>query len=193
MSYSSFKIILFSFAVVLSLSSCSSIDIFKENAEIPIRQTYKSFVILNKEVSMNGFSTEFIDQQVQLRLEELLVKEGLTYDKDAPELVIRYTSNEDPRKREVRNDYPSYPYYGYRAWDPWRYNPYGYNQNNSNSTNYELVQLIVDFIDPREDKLLMTLTGVTEVSSPKTKSSKVLKTTDKLVSFFMNEVNSSQK
>lgn len=194
MTILNFKTFVFSCLLSLLFSSCSSIDIFKENVELPIRHTYQSFVILNKEVDMDGFSAEFIDQQVQIRLEEVLVKEGLTYNKDTPELVIRYTSNEDPRKREVRNNYPSYPYYGYRAWDPWRYNPYGYNnQSNKNTTNYELVQVIVDFIDPKEDKLLMTLTGVTEITNPKSKSSKILKTTDKIIEFFIHEIDLENK
>ena len=57
------------------------------------------------------------------------------------------------------------------------------------TTNYELVQVIVDFIDPKEDKFLMTLTGVTEVSSPKTKDNKVLKTVDRIIDEFIFEVS----
>lgn len=176
------------FLVILfaGISSCSSIEIFKENTEIPLKKTYNSFVIINQEVGMRGFSSQFIDQQVQIHLQQALEAEGLTYDKTEPELIIRYTSNEDLRKRESTQNYNPYPYWGYRAWDPWRYNPY-YNTRNTSSSNYELVQVIVDFIDQEEDKLLMTLTGVTEVSSQKTKSKKVLKTTDKIIDYFLTE------
>lgn len=174
------------------LTSCSSIEIFKENTEVPIRIPYKSFVIINQEVDMRGFSSQFIDQQVQIRLKEGLEARGLVYDKDTPELVIRYTSNEDPRKRDNPQNYNPYPYWGYRVWDPWMYNPYYNTRNTNTTTNYELVQLIVDFIDQKQDKLLMTLTGVTEVSSQKTKSKKVLKTTDKIVDYFTNEIEAAQ-
>lgn len=173
------------------LCSCSSIEIFKENTEVPIKRPYKSFVIINKEVGIRGFSSEFIDAQVQIHLKEALEAEGMIYDKTEPELVIRYTSNEDPRKREVTQNFNPYPYWGYRVWDPWMYNPYYNNQNNS-TTTYELVQVIVDFIDQKDDKLLMTLTGVTEVSSQKTKSKKVLKTTDKIVDYFLSEIKQVQ-
>ncbi len=178
---------------VLALSSCSAIEIFEENNEIPIKKPYRSFVIINKEVGIRGFSSELIDQQVQIHLQEALEEQGLIYDKTEPELVIRYTSNEDPRKRETYQNNNLYPFWGYRAWDPWRFNPY-YNtrNNNSSTTNYELVQVIVDFIDPKEDKLLMTLTGVTEVSSQKTKSNKVLRTTDKIIDYFLYEVKDTQ-
>lgn len=138
---------------------------------------------------MRGFTSQFIDQQVQIHLQEALEAQGLVYDKTEPELVIRYTSNEDQRKRENTQNYNPYPYWGYRVWDPWMYNPYYNNRNNNSSTsNYELVQVIVDFIDQKEDKLLMTLTGVTEVSSQKTKSRKVLKTTDKIINYFLVEL-----
>ena len=179
--------------IILILSSCSSIEIFKENTEVPIRSPYKSFVIINKEVGMRGFSSQFIDQQVQIHLQEALEAQGLVYDKTEPELVIRYTSNEDQRKRESTQNYNPYPYWGYRVWDPWMYNPYYNNRStNSSTSNYELVQVIVDFIDQKEDKLLMTLTGVTEVSSQKTKSKKVLKTTDKLINYFLVEIENTQ-
>lgn len=178
--------------LLVGLSSCSAIEIFKENAEIPVRRPYNSFVIINQEVGMRGFNSQFIDQQVQVHLQEALEAQGLVYDKTEPELIIRYTSNEDPRKRETYQNNNTYPYWGYRVWDPWMYNPYFNNRNNPTTSNYELVQVIVDFIDQKEDKLLMTLTGVTEVSSQKTKSKKVLKTTDKIIEFFLNELEQTE-
>lgn len=97
----------------LALSSCTAIDIFEENNEIPIKRPYKSFVIINQEVGMRGFSSELIDQQVQIHLQEALEEQGLIYDKTEPELVIRYTSNEDPRKRETYQNNTPYPYWAY--------------------------------------------------------------------------------
>jgi hypothetical protein len=74
------------------------------------------------------------------------------------------------------------------------YNPNMYNNMSRNSTSsYELIQVIVDFIDPKEDKFLMTLTGVTEVSSPKSKDNKILKTTDKIVERFITELETVNK
>ncbi|RAI93890.1 DUF4136 domain-containing protein [Algoriphagus yeomjeoni] len=181
---------------LLVLSSCNSIEIFKENTEVPVRRPYKSFVIINQEVGIRGFSSQFIDEQVQIHLREALEAKGLVYDKSEPELIIRYTSNEDQRKRDTYSSNNYYPYWGSRVLGPWIYNPYDpyfNNRNNSPTTsNYELVQVIVDFIDQKEDKLLMTLTGVTEVSSLKTKSKKVLKTTDKIVEYFLYELKDAE-
>jgi hypothetical protein len=181
--------ILFGF-LLLNLFSCSSIEIFKENTEISSTKTYKSFVIINQEIGMQGFSSQFLDQQVQIHIQEALEAKGFAYDKTAPDLVIRYTSNEDLRERKVNNNLNTYPLWGYRVWDPWVYNPYGpYQRNSSSTSNYELVQVIIDFIDPIEDKMLMTLTGVTEVTSEKTKGKIVLKTTDKILSKFLEDVH----
>jgi hypothetical protein len=178
------------------LSSCNAIEIFKENTEVPVRRPYRSFVIINQEVGIRGFSSQFIDEQVQIHLQDALEAKGLVYDKNEPELIIRYTSNEDQRKRDTYSSNNYYPYWGSRVMGPWIYNPYDpyfNNRNNSQTTsNYELVQVIVDFIDQKEDKLLMTLTGVTEVSSPKTKSKKVLKTTDKIIDYFLYELKDAE-
>lgn len=179
--------------IVLMQLSCSSIEIFKENTEIAPSKDYKSFVITNQEIGVQGFSSQFIDQQVQIRIQEELEAHGLVYDKASPDLVIRYTSNEDLRERKESANIKNYPFWGYRVWDPWVYNPYSpYRNNSSNTSNYELIQVIVDFIDPAEDNLLMTLTGVTEVSSEKTKGKIILKTTDKILSRFLEDVHQIQ-
>jgi hypothetical protein len=181
--------LLFPLFIFTLLTSCASIDVFKENVELKIKKPYQSFVIINQEVGMRGFSSQFIDAQVQIQLQEALEAQGLTYDKSQPDLVIRYTSNEDPRKREITNNYNQSPFWGYRVWDPWMYNSNFNNNSMRTSTNsYELVQVIVDFIDPKEDKFLMTLTGVTEVSSPKSKDKKVFKITDKIIERFISEI-----
>lgn len=165
------------------LTSCSSIEVFKENTEISVARPYQTFVIINTEVGMSGFSSQFLDELVQIQIKETLEDAGLRYDTLRPELVIRYNSNEDRRQRETVNNTNPYPYWGYRVYDPWRYNTY--NTTSISTSNYELLQVIVDFIDPKEDKFIMTLTGVTEVSSPKYKEKKVEQTLDTVLKTFL--------
>lgn len=169
------------------VSSCSSVEVFKENTEIPMSRPLQTFVIINKEVGMRGFSEQFIDELVQIQIQETLEKAGMVYDSKKPDLVIRYHSNEDSRQREVVNNSNPYPFWGYRVYDPWMYNPYNSNYNRVSTSNYELLQVILDFIDPAQDKFLMTLTGVTEVSSPKYKQKKVEKTLDSVLRSFLNQ------
>lgn len=181
-----------SFAILVMLCSCSSIEVFKENTEIPIARPYQTFVLINTEVGMRGFSDQFLDELVQIQIRETLEKSGMIYDSKKPDLVIRYHSNEDPRQREVVNNLNPYPFWGYRVFDPWMYNPYNPNFNRVSTSNYELLQVIVDFIDPAQDKFLMTLTGVTEVSSPKSKQKKVEKALDSVLQSFLNQKTQSR-
>lgn len=181
------QLFLFLFAGIALLSSCSSIEVFKENTEIPVSRPYQTFVLINKEVGMRGFSEQFIDELVQIQIQETLEKAGMVYDSKKPDLVIRYHSNEDSRQREVVNNQNPYPFWGYRVYDPWMYNPYNSNFNRVSTSNYELLQVIVDFIDPAQDKFLMTLTGVTEVSNPKSKQKKVEKTLSTVLQSFLNQ------
>lgn len=178
----------FLFLILLSgFSSCSSIEIFKENTEIPVRRSYSSFVIVNQEVNIRGFSAQYLDEKVQDHIRTSLESQGMVYDKATPDLVIRYTSNEDQRQRESTNYSTPYPMWGYRVWDPRMYGPYSPYGYERRTDNYELLQVIVDFIDPKEDKFLMTLTGVTEVSSPKSKEKKVIQATDKILERYLSE------
>jgi hypothetical protein len=48
-----------------------------------------------------------------------------------------------------------------------------------------LLQVIVDVIDPKQDKYLMTLTGVTEVATPKSKIKITLKALEKTTNTFL--------
>jgi hypothetical protein len=172
------------------LSACSSVEVFVENREIPFQKTYRSFVLVNKELGIAGFSDPKLDQQVQVALEEQLYAAGLVYDAKQPDLVIRYHSNEDLRQRERVNTLNPYPYWGMRMYDPWLFNPMmGNFRSQVTTTNYALLQVILDVIDPKEDKYLMTLTGVTEVSTPKSKTKITLKAIEKTTNTFL-EYNS---
>lgn len=162
------------------LSSCSSIELFKERTEIRPYKDYTSFVIVNKEVGSNSFNDEMVDARIINELEVQMKALGLIYSQQSPDLVLRYTSNEDPRQREIYNN--QFPMWGMRVWDPWMYDPrFMGRQNMVNTKNYELIQLIVDFIDPKQDKMLITITAVSEASSPKVKNKNLIKSAKKVV------------
>lgn len=167
--------------------SCSSIEIFKENTEFTPYKEYKSFVITNKEIGHRGFNDAYLDAIVADLLQSQLEEQGLQYERDNPELVIRYTSNEDPRQKEVYNN--RYPMWGGRVWDPWMYDPRFNNQQITVSTkNYQLMQIMVDFIDPKNDKILMQLTAVSEVNGPKDKKNKAIKSMEKIAQTYKNHI-----
>lgn len=181
------------FLLVALLFSCNTAEIFVENREIPFQKTYGSFVLVNKELGIPGFSDSKLDQQVQEALEAQLLAAGLVYDAKKPDLVIRYHSNEDLRQRERVNTMNPYPFWGMRMYDPWLFNPMMGNFGPQvTTTKYELLQVILDIIDPSQEKSLMTLTGVTEVSSPKSKAKITLKALEKTTNTFL-EFNFTEK
>ena len=181
------------FFLVGLLFSCNSAEIFVENREIPFQKRYQSFVLVNKELGIPGFSDPKLDQQVQEALEAQLLAAGLVYDAKQPDLVIRYHSNEDPRQRERVNTMNPYPYWGMRMYNPWLFNPMmGNYRSTVTTTKYELLQVILDIIEPDQEKSLMTLTGVTEVTSAKSKSKITLKALEKTTNTFL-EFNFTQK
>ena len=184
---------LFAILAASLLWSCNTAEIFVENREIPFQKTYQSFVLVNKELGIPGFSDPKLDQQVQEALEAQLLAAGLVYDPKKPDLVIRYHSNEDLRQRERVNNMNPYPFWGMRMYDPWLFNPMMGNFGPQvTTTKYELLQVIVDIIDPSQEKSLMTLTGVTEVPSPKSKAKITLKVLEKTTNTFL-EFNFTEK
>ena len=173
-------------------TSCSSIEIFKEKTEFAPYKDYRSFVITNKEIGYRGFNDAYLDATVSDQLQSLLEEQGLKYERESPELVIRYTSNEDPRQKEVYNN--RHPMWGGRVWDPWMYDPRFLNQQNQVSTkNYQLMQIMVDFIDPNNDKILMQLTAVSEVSSARDKKTKALKSIEKIAQTYKSHINPTKE
>lgn len=180
-----------SFFILIFLSSCSTIEIFKEKTEFAPYKEYKSFVITNKEIGHRGFNDAYLDAVVSEHLQYLLEEQGLKYERDSPDLVIRYTSNEDMRQKEVYNY--RYPMWGGRVWDPWIHDPRFLNQQNLVSTrNYQLMQIMVDFIDPKKDKVLMQLTAVSEVvSGSKDKKKKALKSIEKITRTYKSHIQAT--
>ncbi|WP_291777991.1 DUF4136 domain-containing protein [Cecembia sp.] len=177
--------------IAYSLSSCSTIEVFKEKTEFRPYKEYQSFVILNREVGFKGFNDEFLDALVSDGLHQLFEEQGLVYERENPDLVIRYTSNEDLREKEVMNN--MYPMWGWRVWDPFLFDPRFNNNRGMYSTkNYELMQLIVDFIDTKNDKMLMQLTAVSEIHNPNDKKRKVRKSVEKVAETYMGHIQNSK-
>jgi len=181
------KFFLFCFIFLLGLlSACSSVEVFVENREASFQKSYSSFVLVNKELGIAGFADSELDKQVKDALEAQLIASGLVYDAKQPDLVIRYHSNEDLRQRERVNNMNPYPFWGMRMYDPWLFNPMmGNFRSQVTTTKYELLQVIIDVIDPKQDKYLMTLTGVTEVATPKSKTKITLKALEKTTNTFL--------
>lgn len=178
--------------IAFLLSGCSSIDIFREKMEVNPIPPYKSFVIVNQEAKMTAFGDGLLDAIASTGLQNFLEDNGQVYDSANPDIVIRYTSNQDLRQRETYN-YPMMPMWGMRVWDPWMFDPRWNNPMNTvNTKNYELFQFIVDFIDPKQDKLIIRITAVTETSNAKEKRRKLEKSVNLVGKTYLEHIYSKK-
>lgn len=177
--------------LIATITSCSSIEIFKEKTEFRPYKQYQSFVIVNREIGFKGFNDDLLDALVSDGLFEYFESQGLVYERENPDLIIRYTSNEDLRQKEVMNN--NYPMWGWRVWDPFLFDPRFNNRPMYSTKNYELMQLIVDFIDPSNDKKLMQLTAVTEIHNPKDKKKKLRKSVEKVAETYFDHIQTSNR
>ena len=169
-----------------SMSSCSSVEVFTEKKEVPILKPYQRFALVNKELGIQGFSDQDLDVMVQNELIQMLTSTGMQYDAVNPEVLIKYYSNEDIRQREQVVPLSPYPYWGMRMYDPWLFNPMMRNYSSTvRTSNYELLQVILDIIDPKADKYVMMITAVTEVSQPKNKPKLTIQALHKATTSFV--------
>lgn len=175
------------------LSACSSIDIFKEKMEVRPVPSYQTFVIVNQEARIAGFQDNFLDAIAASGLQNFLENQGMVYDQTNPDVVIRYTSNQDPRQKETYN-YPMMPMWGMRVWDPWMFDPMWNNRMNPVTTrNYELFQFIVDFIDPKQEKLVIRITAVTETANQRERQKKLEKAVNLVGKAYIEHTNNQPK
>lgn len=181
------KLILITFFI--AITSCSSIEIFKENMEVKPVPGYQTFVIVNQEANISGFKDNFYDAVAAAGLQNYLESQGMIYDRVNPEVVIRYTSNQDPRQRNSYNT-NMMPMWGMRVWDPWMFDPMWNSRFNTvTSRNYELFQFIVDFIDPKQEKLIVRMTAVSETANEKEKLKKLEKSLNLVSKSFLEYIN----
>lgn len=179
--------------LALVFSACSSIDIFQEKMEVKPIPAYNTFVIVNLEANMNAFGDELLNAIASTGLQNALEENGQIYEPSNPDIVIRFTSNQDQRQRETYN-YPMMPMWGMRVWDPWMFDPrWNSRMNSVNTKNYELFQFIVDFIDPKQDKLIVRITAVTETSNAKEKRKKLEKSVNLVVKTYLEHISKNSK
>ena len=181
-----FKKLLGLVVTIILSTACSSIEIFKEKTEFRPYKAYQSFAVLNREVGLRGFNDEFLDAMVSDGLITLFEAQGMVYERQNPELVIRYSSNEDLRQREIINN--MLPMWGWRVWDPFLFDPMFNSPNMFSTKNYELLQLIVEFIDTSNNQMLMQLTAVSEVQGEREKRKRIRKSVEKIAETYFNHI-----
>ncbi len=181
-----YKLTLILFFLLFHIS-CSSIEIYKDNTELSPYKENRSFMILNKENNLNGFADELLNEKTINEIEFKMMKLGLYYDNKTPDLVIEFSSNEDPRHKEIfRSQYPA----GRPLWNSYNNDPRGLSKQYTISfKDYEVIQVVMNFIDPTQDKMYIRVMAVTEVSSIESKYHLTTKSVGKIVKAYDQHMN----
>ncbi|SNR93396.1 protein of unknown function [Belliella buryatensis] len=167
--------------------SCSSIEIYKENIELSPYKENRSYMILNKENNLNGVADDLLNEKIIKEIEFKMMKLGLYYDSNTPDLIIEFSSNEEPRNKEIfRSQYPLGP----PSWNSYSNDArISRRQNTISFKDYEVIQLVMDFIDPSQDKMYIRVMAVTEVSSIESKYNLTTKSVGKIIKAYDQHMN----
>ncbi len=170
-------------------ASCSSVEVFTEKMEMPPVKEYQSFVLIPEFRNFQAYGSEFHDALLRDELTRKLEANGMELNRENPEMVIRYHTQLEPKEKESYNYNPFWG--GGAMYNPMFYDPFFMNRawdGPTQTRQYGWGQIILDFIDPQANKMIMRATAVGEVNSEKGKTKKIKKSVDKILDKFYNHV-----
>ena len=169
--------------IVLGLfcvAACSPVKVYTEKSDFIEQRHYQSFAILNEVQGKAAFDSPIMEEKLQYHLIEGMEKRGFVYNAEAPDLIIRYNTDLTRNQRTV---YPSYGRWG--MWNPWMWGMPMAPQ----VRQYDQGEVIVDFIDPQADRVIMRATAVGTVNNPKEKKKKIGSAVEKILKEFSTKLS----
>jgi hypothetical protein len=166
-------------AVVL-LFACSPVKVYTEKSDFIKEKEYKSFAILNEVRGKPAFGSPIMEERLQNQLIEGMEKRGFVYEADAPDLIIRYSTDITQNQRVV---YPN----PYGMWWPMWGAPM------METRKYDQGEVVFDFIDPQADKVIMRATAVGTVNNPKEKQKKIRNSVERILKEFSSKLVEQQR
>lgn len=160
---------------IVCVTACSPVKVYTEKSEFVKQRSYQTFAILNEIQGKAAFDSPIMEERLQSNLISGMEKRGYTYNADTPDLIIRYNTDVNRNQRVV---YPSYGPWG--MWNPWMWGGHMMPEVRS----YDQGEVIVDFIDPHADKVIMRATAVGTVNNPNEKQKKINTAVDKILREF---------
>ncbi|HSJ66146.1 MAG TPA: DUF4136 domain-containing protein [Anditalea sp.] len=168
--------------IVLGLfcvAACSPVKVYTEKSDFVEQKTYRTFAILNEVRGKAAFDSPIMEEKLQQNLIAGMEKRGFEYNADAPDLIIRYNTDVQQNQRTI---YPSYGRWG--MWNPWMWGmPMA-----PEVRKYEQGEVIIDFIDPNVDRIIMRATAVGTVNNPDQKQKKINTAVEKILKEFSNKL-----
>lgn len=177
--------------VLLMIAACNPVKVYMEKNEMANPQAFRTFYVISEYYDAQAFESPVLEENLQKGLTEGMQKFGYELSSEKPDLIVRYNTILTDRKKEI-NSMPMGPYgWGMNPWmwgNPWMMGPGmrgGYR-----TEKYDLGELVVDFIDTRQDKVVMRISAVSEINKPDQKGKNLKTSVEKILSEFAKAVSS---
>ncbi|AWW32560.1 DUF4136 domain-containing protein [Echinicola strongylocentroti] len=171
--------------LVVAAVACNPVKVYLEKDEVKADRKYDTFVIINQYQGKEAWNSPMLDKNLREGLAKGMEERGYKEDAHQPDLILRYNTLLSEGEKEVRDT----DYYGmspYGMYNPYMYrSPYGmpYWPSSTEIEKYNLGEVVIDFIDPMADEVILRISAVGEVNNVKQK----YKNIDASVSKILNE------
>ncbi|WP_246535414.1 DUF4136 domain-containing protein [Litoribacter ruber] len=159
---------------IVSLA-CSPVKVYTEKSDFVEAKQYQTFAILSEVKGKPAFNSPIVEERLQQHLVEGMEQRGFSYNADQPDLIIRYNTDVTPNQRII---YPN----PYDMWWPM------WGPPTTRTQKYDQGEVIIDFIDPQADRVIMRATAVGTVNNPDEKQKKVKAAVDKILKEFSTKL-----
>lgn len=170
--------------VSLALGACNPVKVYLEKNEMANPEAFNTFFVISQFYDTEAFNSPVLEENLQKSLTEGMEKFGFEQNSEKPDLLVRYNTVLTDRKKEI-NSMPMNPY-GF-GMNPWMWNNpqmMGPGMGGYRVEKYDLGELVVDFIDTRQDKVVMRISAVGEINKPDQKSKNLKSSVEKILSEF---------
>lgn len=171
---------------------CSPVRVYMEKNEMARPDAFQTFFVISEYYNSQAFNSPVLEENLQKSLTEGMEKFGYQLDANKPDLIVRYNTILTDRKKEINNA-PMGPWgWGMNPWmwgNPWMMGPGmrgGYRVE-----KYDMGEIVVDFIDTRQDKVVMRISAVGEISKPEQRSRNLKASVEKILKEFARTMSSS--
>ncbi|GGF45196.1 DUF4136 domain-containing protein [Echinicola rosea] len=189
------KIVIGLVALVMATAACNPVKVYLEKEEVNAERSYKTFVVINQYQGKEAWNSPTLDKNLRDGLAQGMQERGYEENLQHPDLILRYNTLLSEGEKEVRsNDYYGMSPYGpYGMYNPYMYrNPYGapYWPSSTEIEKYNLGEVVIDFIDPKADEVILRISAVGEVNNVKQKYKNIDVSVNKILSEFSRNMHS---
>lgn len=163
---------------LICVAACSPVKVYTEKSNFVEQKQYRTFAILNEVRGKAAFDSPIMEERLQEHLIAGMEKRGFEYDAERPDLIIRYNTDVQQNQRTI---YPAWG--GWGMWNPWMWGP-----QVPEVRKYEQGEVIIDFIDPAVDRVIMRATAVGTVNNPDQTQRKINTAVNKILKEFSNKL-----